>query len=178
MNDTAAITDYHQRVAAGKLVEHQIVTELRKQGINLTDPTSHEDMSDKIDGWIVEKDGSRHSVQIKYREGGDDIIFEIIKDIDRNIPGRDMESKAEFYLVVNRVGEGRLFEVKDIKDLAQKLLKYFESIKDTTLKDEWYNTGWELKVRRDRAHGNRKLMAFMSPTLFKVVKLWRKLLML
>ena len=89
-----------------------------------------------------------------------------------------MESKAEFYLVVNRVGEGRLFEVKDIKDLAQKLLKYFESIKDTTLKDEWYNTGWELKVRRDRAHGNRKLMAFMSPTLFKVVKLWRKLLML
>jgi hypothetical protein len=173
----ADTTDYQQRVANGKAVEHQIITELRKQGINLIDPTSREDMTDKIDGWMVEQDGSRHSVQIKYREGGDDIIFEIIKDIDRNIPGRDMQSKAEFYLVVNRLGEGRLFEVKDIKALAQKLLNYFESIKDTTTKDSWSNTGWEMKVRRDRAHGNRKLMAFMSPLSFKVVKLWRKLLM-
>lgn len=172
--NTADITNYKQRVDTGKLVEKQIVANLRKQGVKFTDPTEHEDMTDKIDGWIQRFEGLR-PVQIKYREGGDDIIFEIIKDIDHNLPGRDMQSIAEFYLVVNTLGEGRLFKVAEIKDLARRLLAFYESVKDTTSKDRWNHTAWELKVTVDRAHGNRKLMGYFSPKAFTVVQMWENL---
>lgn len=174
----ADTTNYTQRVAAGRSVERHIISQLRAQGVNLLDATDREDMYDKIDVWMLGENGIKHSLQIKYREGGDDILVEIIKDIDMNIPGRDMQSKAEFYLIVNRSGEGRLFETKDIKQLAQNLLEYFESVKSSTTNDRWKNTGWELKVTRDRAHGNRKLMGYFVPAFFKVSKLWNKLLML
>ena len=47
--------DYDQRVDAGKRVEKKILDALRAKGIKIEDPTSSQDMHDKIDGWWLGK---------------------------------------------------------------------------------------------------------------------------
>jgi len=180
-NDTSNIKDYSTRISAGKSIESKIIQSLRDRGIDIALPSKQEDMYDKIDGWIT-KDGKKHSVQIKYREGGDDIIFEILKDMDRNVLGRDMESKAEYYIVVDRQGNGKMYSTKLIKALAQKMLDFVEkSLKLNRSKTDWkfnggWNNSWELKITIDNAHGQRKLMAFMNPLMFDAIGEWNDLI--
>ena len=65
--------------------------------------------------------GVRRSIQIKFREGGDDVIFEILRDVDRIVDGRDLVSKADYYIVVDRHGIGRVFKTEQFKDLARQI---------------------------------------------------------
>lgn len=171
---TADIQNYKQRIDAGKAKEKMIIDQLRGHGIKIDEPTSQEDMYEKIDGWIYDKNGTRASVQIKFRESGDDIIFEIVKDLDRDIPGRDLISKAEYYLVVNRDGIGRLIATKAIKDKAHMIL---ERVKKDLLampsKTRWQDVGWEAKITQDRAHGQNKLMAYFNPKMFTILGSWK-----
>jgi hypothetical protein len=174
MKDTADMA-FDDRIAKGKGVELLIVAELRKQGVVFINPTPDEDMHQKIDGWIIGEDGVRRSVQIKYREKGDDIIIEIIKDINRNLPGRDILSKADLYLLVNRLGEGRLFDNIPLKEMALKMLKYYHAVKEMAWTEEWSSNEWDLKLRNDRSHGNKKLIGFIDPSYFKVLQQWKNL---
>jgi len=181
MNNTANIQDYSTRIKTGKKIEHQIIAALRDRGMNIDSPSPHEDMRDKIDGWMIDPTGVRHSVQIKYRESGDDIIFEIIKDIQKNIFGRDIESKAQFYIVVDRQGTGRMYSTILIKSWARKMLAMVQkSYSVNPAQTEWKgNQGhhlWELKITLDRAHGQRKLMAYMSPYMFEAIEQWNNLI--
>jgi len=174
----ADITNYDSRIADGKAVEKKIISALRSNGIKVEDPTAHEDMHDKIDGWFVYKDGTRHSVQIKFRESGDDILFEIIKNWDANIIGRDLVSKAEYYLIVDRNGYGRLFNTQPIKLMAEKVLHFVkETLKLNANRTTWeFANKWQAKITIDRAHGNRKLMAYFNPSTFVSVKEWANLI--
>jgi hypothetical protein len=173
---TADITNYDQRVKTGKVKEAAIIKTLQRAGVNVELPTPHEDGYLGIDAWIITKTG-RHSLQIKFREDGDDIIFEVIKDIAQNIMGRDFQGKAECYLVVDRAGLGRMIRTKDIKTRAEALLKMAkDSWAQRSGERRWEGQGWELKVTMDRGEKDRpfaKLMAYFSPTLFQAVGTWR-----
>jgi hypothetical protein len=162
--------DYLSRVALGKAKEQQAIDLLCSKGVVIEAPTTREDMYDKIDGWVVEN-GSRLAMQVKVREGGDDIIFEIVKDIDREIIGRDSVSKAHYYLVVDRRGTARMFLTEPIKKMAEHLLQVARNL---STKESWRGIGWEMKITVDKAHGNRKLMAYLKPGLFKCLGEWHE----
>lgn len=169
----ANISNYDDRISAGKVVERRIIDALRQMGYKIDDPTSSEDQNDKIDGWWVDKKGGRVPLQIKFRETGDDILFELVKDLDRNIPGRDIISKAALYLVVDRNGKTRMFLTKPIKEQAQKIVDVLlPLIRKDDGKGFWSGNGWEVRVQRDRAHGQRKLVAYFSPGLFSALAEW------
>lgn len=166
----ATITNYQQRVAEGKAKEKIILDTLRQNGFVIEEPTAQEDMEDKIDGWMIQ-DGKRLAIQVKFREVGNDIIFEVMKDLDRGIVGRDSVSKAYYYLVVDRTGTARLFLTAPIKKLAQRMIPIAKGLYGTR-KTDWKGIGWELKITIDRAHGNNKLMAYFNPGMFECLGEW------
>lgn len=165
--------DYDKRVDAGKRVEKQILDALRAKGIEIDDPTSSQDMIDKIDGWWLGKNGKRYSVQVKFRQSGNDILFEIVKDFNRNILGRDMKSKSVLYLVSDKHGKTRLYHTDAIKNKAQEVLKVVQDdLKQNPMQDHWSGNGWEAKMQYDSSHGNKKLMAYFNPNAFNVLSTW------
>lgn len=167
----ATITNYADRIAAGKITEKAILDALRKQGVVIENATPEEDSNDKIDGWIVEN-GTRNALQVKFRETGDDILFEVVKDLHKDIPGRDSVSKAHYYLVMDRYGNARLFLTEPIKKLAQQLLTIAKGLWHTG-KTRWKGIGWELKITIDRANGHTKLMAYFNPGKFDCLGEWK-----
>jgi hypothetical protein len=168
--------DYQQRVAAGKSTEKRILDKLRAAGMKIADPTANEDMFDKIDGWL-ETDGKKAAIQVKFREAGDDVIFEIVKYLDRGTPGRDMISKAEYYVVMDRKGVIRMFSTAEIKKMADVLLKHVVAdLKTSPQRTEWgggHNSIAQVKLTVDKSHGNRKLMAFFNPSRLKSLGEWK-----
>jgi hypothetical protein len=169
----ADISDYKSRVNAGKNKESKIISQLKKFGVDIEEPTPEEDMYDKIDGWI-NQNGKRTSVQIKFRESGDDILFEIMKDFDKGREGRDLIGKSELYLVVNRAGLGRLLLTSEIKKLAKQFVKAVpQAIQQNPEKNSWKGEGWEVKLTYDRATGQRKLIGFFSPNIFSIQDKWQ-----
>lgn len=162
---------YSDRVKNGKSKERIIINSIRRSGTQIDCPTEAEDMYSKIDGWIVEN-GKRKSIQIKFRENGNDIIFEVMKDVDRNINGRDLIGKADYYLCVDTFGNGRLFETKTFKDLAQKIKESIMPLINST-KTNWNFKQFEVKLTIDLAHGNRKLMCYFYPRSFQSLKIWK-----
>jgi len=164
----ANIHNYGDRISAGKETEAKILNALRKMGQQISDPTPEEDKYKKIDGWWDLK-GTKRPVQVKFRETGDDILFELVKDIDRNIDGRDLISEADLYLVVNRE-----FLSKPIKEKAKEILAIVEKDRaQSPFKVNWWGTDWQVKLQIDRAHGQRKLVAYFKPELFNALATWK-----
>jgi hypothetical protein len=166
--------DYDQRVDAGKRVEKKILDALRAKGIKIEDPTSGQDMHDKIDGWWLGKGSNqKYPVQVKFRQSGNDILFEIIKDLDRNVVGRDLKSKSVLYLVADKHGTTRLFQTEPIKKKAQEILNIVQKdLEEDPRQSRWSGNGWEAKIQYDAAHGNRKLVAYFSPNVFNPLATW------
>lgn len=156
-----------ERITRGREKESAIISALKNFGADIVPATSRsEDVHDKIDAWWKsKKSDSVYSVQIKFRESGDDIIFEIIRDIDRNVPGRDMKGDVDLYLVVDRRNILRVFQAKELKRKAADLYRIFQ----TTKKDHVVGNGWEYRVQYDRRDGNKKLVAYFEPKVFKPV---------
>lgn len=114
--------DYQTRVARGKGVEEKIKQALKDQhGIDIRDSKVGEErtldrrITDDVDEGIDGYWNGRDSVQIKYRDTGKDILFELIKPhrpempivskgeetpLGGQSPGRDYLSKANYYLVL------------------------------------------------------------------------------
>lgn len=165
--------DYDKRVDAGKRVEKKILDALRSKGIKIEDPTSNQDMIDKIDGWWSGKNGQKYPVQVKFRQSGNDILFEVVKDFDRNIPGRDMKSKSVLYLVSDKTGKTRLYHTDVIKKKAQEVLKIVQDdLKQNPRQDRWSGSGWEAKMQYDASNGNKKLMAYFNSNSFNILATW------
>jgi hypothetical protein len=169
----ANINNYGDRISAGKETEAKILNALRRMGQQISDPTPEEDKYKKIDGWWDLK-GTKRPVQVKFRETGDDILFELVKDIDRNIEGRDMISEADLYLVVDRMGTTRVFLTRPIKEKAKEILNIVEKDRaQSPFKVNWWGTDWQVKMQVDRAHGQRKLVAYFDPKLFNALATWK-----
>ena len=116
-------SDYNQRVQQGKRIEGKIINALKQMGYRIDSASAYEDMNEKIDGWWIDKKDNRYPFQIKYRETGDDIIFEIIQDVAKQNMGRDMKSKAVLYIVADTFGRTRMFLTKPIKEKAEEVLE-------------------------------------------------------
>ncbi len=170
----ADIPDYDQRVAAGKRLESNVLNALRAMGHQIDAPTPEQDKIEKIDGWWIGSKGGRFPLQLKVRETGDDIIFEILKDINKGLDGRDLKSMAYVYIVSDTWGRARMFLTKPIKDKAEELkaLALRDMAKDP-FKTRWFGDRWEMKMQIDRGGGQRKLIAYFQPELFEPLKIWR-----
>ena len=176
MNATTADINYSERVEQGIRAESQLIQALARRGIKIQASTFNEDMYEKIDAWITDKNGKRHSVQIKYRENGTDIIFEIIKDIRVPLIGRDMQCVAEYYLLSTKLGDTYLFHADPIKTFAKQLMETWRSEWTSTANHFWNGRGWEMKKTVDRENGKSKLMGYFRPTLFNVIVQWKDLI--
>lgn len=161
-------SDIDQRVEYGKGIEKQIFDSLIKCGMKLRGASTQEDKFDKIDGWWQTPSGEK-PIQIKYRDTGDDILFEVMKDYNRGIPGRDMIGKAEFYAVLSRVG-GKIVLVS-VKE-AKLLIKEMQSRADQEGFDQRGNYrmgGAMLRVRPDPSSKQEKLMAYIPISMLKQI---------
>lgn len=167
----------HERVQQGLNREAQIADALQEQhNLNLEDATETEDKTHKIDRWLIDGN-TRTAMQIKYRETGDDLLFEVYKTWEgwfspANKTGRDMKGKAKLYAVLRQ-------------DQKTVVLAYVESAKriiDTMLKNARV-IGWTedngpqrktlkyhvnggtclLRVQRDPGDGRTKMVAYIPP---------------
>jgi hypothetical protein len=147
-----------QRVKAGKKMEQRIIDSMNSAGIIVTPATAQEDMYQKIDGWL---DGQ--SLQIKYRETGNDILFEVYKDWIKGIEGRDLCGKADLYACVNLAGQGVIVRTTDIKNLVRAALP--------TVKDKGFYkaAGLDIKLRPDAYHGQLKCVAFIDWSALNII---------
>jgi len=170
----ADIPNFATRIDAGKKLERKVIDQLQARGLNIQEPTSSEDKYDKIDGWLIDKvNNKKYAIQVKVRESGNDIIFELMTDLDRNILGRDLKGSAQLYIFANKSGVTRMYMEKDIKEKAQKLLDYIENdLNKNTSKSFWQGDKWQVRLQTDRAHGQKKLMAYFDPSLFTSHATW------
>lgn len=158
----------NQRVQYGKNIEKQIFDSLVSCGMKLREPSTSEDMHDKIDGWWETPSGEK-PIQIKYRDTGDDILFEVMKDYKRGIPGRDMIGKAEFYAVLSRVG-GKIVLVSVAE--AKKIISHMQSLAENEGFDQRGNFrmgGAILRIRPDPRSQQDKLMAYIPVSMLKQI---------
>lgn len=167
------------RVAHGLERERQIAEALRKQaGLPIVDSTGYEDKDRKVDRWINYPDG-RIALQIKYRETGEDLLFEVFDrfngwDATGNKVGRDMVGDAAEYAVLM---QDRSTIVMVPTELAKKVVN--------TMVDAARTHGWtvmgpfggtfkyfangvklELKVQRDPGDGRSKMVAYIPAQYF------------
>jgi hypothetical protein len=160
----------NQRVTYGKGIEKQIFDNLVACGMKLREPSSSEDMYDKIDGWW-DRGGNEEPIQIKYRDTGDDILFEVMKDYHRNIPGRDMIGKAVYYAVLARTGgQIVIIEVAEAKQRIQDAMQAAEQEGFDQRGNYRTRDGIMLRVRQDPQSGQEKLMAYIPVSILKNVR--------
>ena len=157
----------NQRVQYGKNIEQQIFNNLVKCGLKLRSPSDKEDMYDKIDGWWKTPQGEM-PIQIKYRDSGDDILFEVMKDYKQGVPGRDMIGKAVYYAVLNRSGVIVMVSVAEAKTLIKKARDMAE-MKGFDEKGDFYWGNVSLKLRPDPSTGQTKMMAYIPVSALKRV---------
>lgn len=151
--------DFRTRVTQGKQMEAVIIKKLQEKGLKVRNASRREDMHDKIDLWVSIQNTWR-PVQIKQREAGDDIIFEVYKDAyDETAPpnGRDYLGKAEFYVAVDTRGQGFVVSTAALKKAADAYLHQFG------IQPGEYE-GAIFKTTYDRSSGQPKLMAFFPPS--------------
>lgn len=160
--------DIGQRVQYGKSIEKQIFDNLVQCGMKLREPSVQEDKYQKIDGWWETPSGEK-PIQIKYRDTGDDILFEVLLDYDRGIPGRDMVGKAVYYAVLTRTG-GNIVMVSVAE--AKSLIQAAQDAADQEGFDDRGNfryNGVMLRIRPDPRTGQDKLMAYIPVSLLKQI---------
>jgi hypothetical protein len=121
----------NDRVRKGLAIEKQIANSLRKSGVVLEEPTNRQDIMQKVDRWIV-KDGVKTPLQIKYRESGEDILFEVFDTFagwnnPKNKVGRDMLGIAAKYAVLIK-GNIIVIPTKIAKELCSRIFRCFKRV--------------------------------------------------
>lgn len=156
-----------QQIDYGQGIEKQIFNNLVKCGLKLRSASEKEDMYDKVDAWWKTPQGE-FGVQIKYKEAGNDIIFEVMKDYYKGIPGKDMVGKASFYAVLNTSNVIVMISLAEAKALIQKA----RELAQTEGFDERGNFSWgnvSLKLRPDKFTQQIKMMAYIPVHALKQV---------
>lgn len=169
------------RVRIGTRREAEIADALRDQhGLDVKDATADEDKGrQKVDRWLV-RDGHRYGMQIKFRQTGDDILFEVYDTYHgpgdaRNKRGRDMIGSAEYYTVLAsdqrtayllpvNVAHGLINEAMDMiekfgwtrEQHSRKVFKWFKTP----------NSAIEIRLTTDPKDGRPKIVAFIPPAVF------------
>ena len=136
--DANKFQDIRTRVDFGRKMESKIIESLRKSGWEISDPKPSQDMRDKIDGW-AKRDSKWVPLQIKYRDTGDEISMETMRNWDESrfeyplrFDGRDMVGGAKLYVCLNKSGTMiRICSADEAKKIAkegcEKLAKEFKN---------------------------------------------------
>ena len=175
----AATLQTEVRLRRGLNREAQIACALRDQvGLPIHNATQHEDKYCKVDRWIVYPD-RRVALQIKYREVGEDLLFEVYDTWygfthPQNQLGRDMFGDAEQYAVLLSdkttiviVPTQRAKELLiDMVERAENL--GFNYVTEYTKTLNYYEGGFrmQLKVQHDPADNRPKMIAYIPAGLF------------
>lgn len=167
--------DTRTRVKHGRERERQIAIALQQQHRLPIEESGHDDdCTRKIDRWVDYPTG-RVALQIKYRETGADLLFEVFDkffgwDDPRNKVGRDMIGQASEYAVLL---EDRktvvMVPVELAKSAIQEMLDYAQTHGMTcgnSFKHFVSNHKLELKIQNDPSDGRQKMVAYMAAGYF------------
>lgn len=161
---------YGVRVTYGRKIESYIKEILISHGYVIMDSTQKEDKYDKIDGYIT-IDNIIQPMQIKYRETGNDIVFEICF-IDKNNQGlhwngRDMRGKSAIYICLSQKGdEIWICTTEQIKEKAKEMGSLLYQTYCTNGTRSIRNEYGEVKITVDHASKRTKMLFFAKPSQF------------
>lgn len=172
--------DARVRVQHGRLREHQIASALVQQaGLVVEEASDDDDKTRKIDRWLV-RGGVRYGLQIKYRETGDDLLFEVYDrfngwDAPGNKVGRDVVGGAEFYAVLKSdrqsvvvIPTSRAKSIIRKMELAARQTGWSSNTLYGSTFRYFLNGGKvELKVQRDPGDGRSKMVAYIPSRVFE-----------
>jgi hypothetical protein len=170
--------DSQTRVRHGLERERQIANALKVQiGLPIADATEFEDKERKVDRWLDYPEG-RVALQIKYREVGDDLLFEVYDkwfdwDHPRNKLGRDMFGDAKEYAVLlSDRHTVVMVPTKLAKETVAKMTElarangFEEGHISKTLRYSVNGLNLELKVQKDPGDGRQKMIAYIPASYF------------
>jgi len=180
MNERLAEKEKRERLESGRRIEQLIYNRLQQIGFNLRKPNSHEDMTQKVDAWYHTKENKRVGIQIKFRQSGSDLLFEVYDTFvdfkhPQNKLGRDMIGCAELYAVMVN---DELIVVK-----KQKAIDAINEMMDEARCNGWSggretktlyyeSEGHELvlKMQSDPHDGRKKIVAYIPKQFFDCVE--------
>lgn len=175
----ACYAEYRERVKEGKKREEQIALALISQhNLPLQEATAHEDSTDKVDRWLLNPDGTRTAVQIKYRETSDELLFEVFHTFkgwnhDGNKVGRDMKGLSTLYAVLRQ--DQRTIVMVPVSFAKLVIAEMLEGAKecgwitrDGKRRFFYHKAGGkcELRVQNDPADGRQKMLAYIPASVF------------
>jgi hypothetical protein len=164
--------DNNERIQSGKKVESFIIERLNKSGLALSKASDYDDMLKKVDVWIG-KGKEKVGVQIKFRETGSDILFEVYDTFydfndSRNKLGRDMTGDAKKYAVlINK--KIVIVEKSEAKQVIDDMIldARCNGWKEKTIYHRERGLELQLKLTKDHADGRKKIVAFIPVEYFK-----------
>jgi hypothetical protein len=175
----SSIQENRIRVDHGVERERQIAEALTREGLKLRQSTADEDKDRKVDRWIIREDGTRVALQIKYRETGDDLLFEVFDrfeswDSPLNKIGRDMVGDAEMYAVLLQDKKTIVMvRTAHAKKIISELLEGAKRFGWTTqhgmsksVKSFVNGHVVELKLQRDPRDLRQKMIAYIPSKIF------------
>ena len=172
--------DSATRVKQGLNRERQIADALKYQaGLPIEDATGFEDRERKIDRWIAYP-GNRVALQIKYRETGADLLFEIYDKFygwndPKNKIGRDMIGDATEYAVL--LQDRKTVVMVPVAIAKRAIAIMLEGAQQRWTVEHPYGATFryfaqgvklELKVQPDPRDGRPKMVAYIPSQYFAV----------
>lgn len=172
----AGSQDVNIRLKRGLERERQVADALRIQiGLPIEDASKFQDHERKVDRWIAYPGQKRVALQIKYREVGKDLLFEVFDkwfawDDQRNKLGRDMFGDAKEYAVL-------LSDQKTVVMVPTLLAKNVINEMVSLARVNGFTIGNNfhyfvhgvklvLKVQKDPADQRQKMVAYIPPDYF------------
>lgn len=168
----------NERVRRGVLREQHIAEALGRHGFQIIDATGDEDKGrQKIDRWLV-VNGQKKGMQIKFRETGSDILFEVFDtfhdwDHPHNKVGRDMIGDAEVYACLID-GVCHLLPTKAAHKIIKEAMAIIRQFGWTIERHNMATFRWtigghriEVKKTTDPRDGRTKIMAYIPASIFE-----------
>lgn len=170
-----------ERVRLGKLRESHIADALKDQvGLRIVEASDRDDKERaKVDRWI-DDNGHLVGLQIKFRETGDDLLFEVFDkwhgwDDPRNKLGRDLIGEAELYAVLKPDKRTIVMVptawaknlINTLVSLARQFGWTVENANGKTFRYFKAGSKVELKVQRDPRDGRQKMVCYIPAAVFE-----------
>lgn len=181
--EDVATDSYRARMAEGKRGEEEVAEVLRTQfGLKIEAVTEHQDRWQKVDRIVVAPSGRRKTLQIKYREYGHDILFDVYEPFygegdPRTGKGRDLQSKCDLYAC--RVGTHlHLLHGSALRRLVEQAVTFWRGLGSPTEVGTTVEAprGILLRVRQDHHSGRPKMLLFIPAAAFDAANIWTKTL--
>lgn len=170
--------DTQVMVRNGLMRERHIADALRDQiGLPIRNANQYEDRILKVDRWLVYPD-RRVALQIKYRENGKDLLFEVYDtfhswDDPKNKLGRDMYGEAAEYAVLMQDRKTIVMVPTDLaKETIYKMVEQAKkgwsvmSVYGNTLR--YHESGCELNLKQQKDPQDKrwKMVAYIPADFF------------